>query len=49
MVTFDVKNLYINISYELGKQTISFLIEKYPETFHPRLNKKLSVMLWRES
>ena len=26
-------------SHELGKQTISFWIDKYPETLHPKFNK----------
>ena len=38
-VTYDVTNLYSNIPYELGGQTISFWIEKYPETLHPRFKK----------
>ena len=41
MITFDVPNLYSNISYELGKQAITFRIEKYPEILYPRFNKKL--------
>ena len=41
MITFDVTNLYSNIPHELGKQAISFWIEKYPETLHPRFNKKI--------
>ena len=40
MVTFDFTNLYCKISPELGKQAISYLREKYPETLHPRFNKK---------
>ena len=40
IVTFYVTNLYSNISHELGKRAISFGIEKYPETFYPRFNKK---------
>ena len=27
-------------THELGKQAISFWIENYPETLHPRFNKK---------
>ena len=41
MVTFDVTNLYSSISHELGKQDISFSIEKHPETLNPRFNKKI--------
>ena len=41
MIIFDLTNLYSNILHELGKQAISFCIEKYPETLHPRFNKKL--------
>ena len=40
MVTFDITNLYSNILRKLGKQAISFWIEKYPEILHPRFNKK---------
>ena len=40
MVTFDITKLYSNIPYELGKQAISFLIEKYLGSLHPRFNKK---------
>ena len=40
--TFDVTNLYSNIPHELGKQANSFWIDKYPDTLHPRFNKKLS-------
>ena len=40
MVTFDITNLYSNIPHELGKQAISFLIDKYPETLHPRFDKQ---------
>ena len=39
VVTFDITNLYSNITYKLGKQAISFWIEKYRETLHPRFNK----------
>ena len=39
MVTFDITNLQSNIPHELGKQAISFWIEKYPETLHPTFNK----------
>ena len=38
MVTFDITNLYSNILHELGKQAISFWIEKYPETLNPTFN-----------
>ena len=41
MVIFDVTNLYSNNPHELGKQAISFWIEKYPETLHPRFNEKI--------
>ena len=41
MVTFDVTNLYSNISHELRKQVILFWIEKYPETLHPKFNKEI--------
>ena len=37
----NVKNLYSNISHELGKQAMWFWIEKYAETFHLRVNKKI--------
>ena len=40
MVIFDVTTLYMNISRELGKQAISFGIEKYLETLYIRFNKK---------
>ena len=36
IVTFDVINLYSNIPLELGKQAISFWIEKYPDWKIPR-------------
>ena len=39
IVTFGVTDLYSNIPHELGKQTTSFWIEKYPEQLHPRFNK----------
>ena len=42
MFIFDVRNLRSNIPYKLGKQVILFGIEKYPETFHPRFNKKFT-------
>ena len=42
IATFDVTNLYSNIPHELGKRTISFRIDKYPDTLHPRFNKTLS-------
>ena len=35
--TFDVTNL----SHQLGKQTISFWTDKYPETLHQIFNKKI--------
>ena len=34
IVTCDVTNLYCNITHELGKQAISFGIDKYPDTLH---------------
>ena len=35
---------YIAISsHELGKQAISFWIDKYPDTLHPRFKKKLII------
>ena len=40
MVTF-VTNLYSDFPLELGKRNILFSIEKYPETLHPRFNKKM--------
>ena len=39
IATFDVTNLYSNVPYELGKQAISFWIDKHPDTFHPKFNK----------
>ena len=36
MFILNVANLYSNIPYELGKQAISFCIEKYLETLQPR-------------
>ena len=41
MVISDITYLYSNILHELGKQVISFWIEKYPETLYPRFKKKL--------
>ena len=41
IVTFKVTKLYSNIVYELGKQAISFWIDKYPNRLHPRFNKKI--------
>ena len=41
--TFDITNLYSNIPHELGKQAISFWIDKYPDTLHPRFNKKFII------
>ena len=43
IATFDVTNLYINIPHELGKQVISFWIDKYPDTLYPRFNKKFNI------
>ena len=43
IVTFNVTNLYCNIPYELGKQAITFWIDKYPDTLHPRCNKKFII------
>ena len=43
IVTFDVTNLFSNIPHELGKQAISFSIDKYPNTLHPRFNKKIII------
>ena len=40
MVSLDVTNLYSYMPYNLGKQAISFWIEKYPETLHQIFNKK---------
>ena len=34
---------YNNIPHELGKQGISFWIDKYLETLHPRFNKKITI------
>ena len=39
MVTFDVTNLYRNISHEFGKRAISFWIEKYPGRLHLRFKR----------
>ena len=39
-VTFNITNLYSNILHELGKEAISFWIDKYPNTLHPSFNKK---------
>ena len=41
MATFNTTKLYSNIPNGLGKQAILFWIEKYPEIFHPRFNKKI--------
>ena len=43
IATFDVTNLYSNIPHELGKQAISFWIDKHPDTLHPRFNKNLII------
>ena len=40
MVLFNITNLYSNVPNELGKQVTSIWIEKYPDTLHPRFNKK---------
>ena len=45
MLTFDVSNLFSNIHHELRKQAISFLIEKYPGTLHPRFDKKYLLLM----
>ena len=42
ITTFDVTNLYSNITHELDEQAISFWIDKHPNTLHPRFNKNLS-------
>ena len=39
IATFDGSNLYNNIPHELGKQAITFWIDKYPNTLHPRFFK----------
>ena len=41
MVTFDITNVYSKIHDELGKQNLSFWREKFPETLHPRFNKRM--------
>ena len=41
MLTSGITNLFSNIPHELGKQAISFWIEKYPETLCPRFNTKI--------
>ena len=40
IITFHVTNLCSNIAHELRKQAISFWIDKYPDSFHLRFNKK---------
>ena len=42
IVTFNVTDLFSYIPV-LGKQTISFWIGKYPNTLHPRFNKRFII------
>ena len=39
MVTSNITDLYCNIPHEHGKQAVTFKIEKYLETLHPRFSK----------
>ena len=48
IVAYDVTNLYSNIPHELGKQAISFCIDKYPDTLHDllkTLSKSIEIIL----
>ena len=38
IVTFDITNLYNNITHELRKEAFAFLIDNYPHSLHPRFN-----------
>lgn len=39
LVSFDVTNLYTNISHSLGIDAIEFWLNKYPELIHKRFSK----------
>ena len=41
LTTFDVVNLYTNISHELGLATIAFWLDKFPFLIHKRFSKSL--------
>ena len=43
LVSFDVINLYTNISHSLGKEAIAFWLNKYPELIHRRFNKEFII------
>ena len=40
LVSFDVVNLYTNISHELGIEAINSWLSKYPELIHDRFTKE---------
>ena len=43
LTTFDVSSLYSNIPHELGKEAISYWIQKHSDNLHPRFNKEFVI------
>ena len=43
MFTIDVADLYGDILHGLGGQVIAFWIDKFPDTLHPRFNKRIII------
>ena len=39
LISFDVVNLYTNISHTLGVEAITYWLEKHPSLIHRRFNK----------
>ena len=42
LVTFDVVNLYTNISHTFGLETLDYWLENHPESLHARFNKEFA-------
>ena len=40
LISFDVTNLYTNISHSLGLEAIEYWLDTFPELIHKRFNKK---------
>ena len=43
LATFDVESLYTNIDHQIGKEAISFWIDKYKEKIPQRMNRNLII------
>ena len=39
LVSFDIENLYSNITHELGLEAINFWLDKHPEDMDKRIDK----------